>query len=327
MPDFFPVAFSVLESKALLQALNEKYPMKIDVCHLWQAGVNSVYLLKTAQGLMYLRIGNAGWRTKKDYEEEIYIINSLHDHGIPAVTPVADRSGGFLWALQAPEGLRYAVVFREAKKTPGGDPLKKTYNMGKLAAQLHNTADEENFSLSRIPIDFFQMVSHPFESLAVFEERRADLAPLKTAAEALWAYIEDKLPRKKPYYGYCHGDMHPGNIFFDGEQPQIFDFDCMGYGYRAYDICIFLWNMSINDVNYVDSDEWRKYLEGYNSVRCLDTNELSCIPAFAALRHIWLMGFHVGGTAYNLSWSNFNDKYFSLHINQFKLWYHRVFPE
>jgi hypothetical protein len=35
--------------------------------------------------------------------------------------------------------------------------------------------------------------------------------------------------------------------YFTGDEPVIFDFDCMGYGWRAYDICVYAHNESFLD--------------------------------------------------------------------------------
>lgn len=42
------------------------------------------------------------------------------------------------------------------------------------------------------------------------------------------------LQAENPYYCFCHGDIHRGNVFFCDTTPRIFDFDCMGKGYRMY---------------------------------------------------------------------------------------------
>jgi Ser/Thr protein kinase RdoA (MazF antagonist) len=158
------------------------------------------------------------------------------------------------------------------------------------------------------------------------KNRQEDYKFLQTSSQSLWKFIKDRLVEEPPNYGYCHGDMHSGNVFFDGEQPKIFDFDCMGYGYRAYDICIIVWNETFSKDDYIETDEWKKYIEGYSSVRKLLANELSCIPAFAALRHLWHMGLHLDTTDINNNWSWLNDNYFNQQISKYKLWYNRVFP-
>jgi Ser/Thr protein kinase RdoA (MazF antagonist) len=59
--------------------------------------------------------------------------------------------------------------------------------------------------------------------------------------------INDLLPRKKPEYGNCHGDHHGYNVNIDKNGTMtVFDFDCYGYGWRAYDISVFLWNRSFD---------------------------------------------------------------------------------
>jgi Ser/Thr protein kinase RdoA (MazF antagonist) len=48
------------------------------------------------------------------------------------------------------------------------------------------------------------------------------------------------------FYGWYHGDVHAKNVCFKNNVPTIFDFVCMGYGWRAYDICVFAWYETFN---------------------------------------------------------------------------------
>jgi Ser/Thr protein kinase RdoA (MazF antagonist) len=328
MSDFYPVVCSYLDPKALLCSINERYEMKTETCQLWNSGVNAVYKLCTDMGILYLRVSHAARYSRKDYEEEVYIINLLHKQDVPAMTPIADKNSEYIWEIHAPEGTRYAIIFHEAKNAASGSSINQLYNIGVTAAKFHRVADEMNFTVSREPILWHQLSEHPIEMLAEpLRERQADIELLKTCSKELQNFIETKIPKKEPYYGFCHGDMHNGNVFFYGEDPQIFDFDCMGYGYRAYDICIFAWSKTFGQEDYIKSDEWKKYLEGYSSIRKLEEAELSCISALAALRQIWLMGLHLDGTKINSEWAWLNDGYFDFHIKIFKLWYYRTFPE
>lgn len=324
--DIFPVQSSQLDTKALLKAMNERYEVNVENCRLWNPGVNDVYILWTNIGTLYLRVSHAARYSQNDYEEEIFIINTLHKFGIPAATPIADKNDNYLWEIHAPEGTRYAVLFHEARHTTTDRRENQLYNMGVMAAKIHEISDEQKFNVSREPIEWHQLVEHPLERIIEsFVERQADYEFLKTSSKSLWEFIERKLPKKAPYYGYCHGDMHGGNVIFDGDKPQIIDFDCMGYGYRAYDICIYAWNETFGHEDYIDSEEWKKYIDGYCNVRELEEAELSCIPAFAALRHIWLIGLHLDGTDINNPWSWMDDNYFNHQIKMYKLWYNRAF--
>jgi Ser/Thr protein kinase RdoA (MazF antagonist) len=130
---------------------------------------------------------------------------------------------------------------------------------------------------------------------------------------------------EKPYYGFCHGDIQPSNINYIEERPIIFDFDCMGNGWRAHDISVFVWNNTLINEKYVESEAWKAFLDGYNSVRLLTENELLCINAFGALRALWVMGVHSNLRERNIGCMGFNENYYNFFINNFKLWYNKVF--
>jgi len=321
----FPVQSSLLDPKVLLTALNDRYDIKIKTCRLWSNSVNDVYTLCTEIGTLYLRISQAKRYSRIDFEEELHIIITLHKNGVSACTPIAARNNEYIWEINAPEGTRYAVLFNEAKYTFSGERQIQLYNLGVMLATLHTVADEQQFKVSREPLLFYQLAAHPLEMLKEpLINRQEDYVFLQTSSETLWKFIKERLKEETPYYGYCHGDMHSGNVIFDGERPQIFDFDCMGYGYRAYDICIFIWNEIFGKEGYIAPDEWVKYIEGYSSIRKLSEHELSCIPAFAALRQLWLMGLHLDATSTNNNWSDFNNDYFNFQISKFKMWFDRV---
>ena len=154
-------------------------------------------------------------------------------------------------------------------------------------------------------------------------DREQDFSFLKESAEKLAGYIKGKLPETAPVYGFCHGDVHSGNVFFAGDKPTLFDLDCMGYGWRAYDICVYAWNETFLDENYIEGSVWKKYLEGYESVRPLSAEEKETIPAFAALRQLWLMGLHADVMDRNAGCCWYQDDYFDSQIKMFRLWLDR----
>jgi len=322
---FFPVRYSQLNPNAIKNELAKRYSLEQPLsCRIFDYGLNDIYIVKTGNGIYYLRISLTDMHEKHDYEEETFIINTLCKNGIHAAAPVCCRDGSIVWEINAPEGIRYAVLFTEAKKSPSEDNVRKGYNLGSELARIHKVADENDFTVSRAPIDLVQLAEKPLKMIQPFlSHRPADYDFLCSTAEKLCRYVEENFSYEKPYYGYCHGDIHGGNVFFDCDEPQIFDFDCMGYGWRTYDICVFAWNETFSDEKYIETDAWKAFLDGYNSVRKLSEKELNSISTFAALREIWLMGLHAGMMDRNAGCSWYNDGYFDYHIKIIQLWYNR----
>ncbi len=321
----FPVRYSQLDPRALRLELQKRYDIdEILSCQLYDYGLNDIYIVKSEEFICYLRISLTGTHEKHDYEEEVSIINTLCNNNIKVASPVICKDGSYVWEINAPEGMRYAVLFEEARNTPSNDEVKKAYNLGRLLAQLHEISDESEFVVSRKPIDLDCLASDPLILIYPYlKHRHDDYCFLKNAAEKLCNFINENLSYEKPYYGFCHGDIHSGNVFFDNDNPKVFDFDCMGYGWRSYDICVFAWNETGRDKEYIEKEPWKAFLEGYNGIRKLSEIELSAINAFAALRELWLMGLHADVMERNAGCCWYNDGYFDFRIGLFKLWYNR----
>ncbi len=323
---YFPVRYSQLDPDVLRDELVKRYELEEPVsCKVFTSGLNDIYIVQTEKENYYLRVSLAGIHKRQDYEEEIFVINSLFQNGIRVATPVPCRDASFLWEIIAPEGKRFAILFTEAKKAPSDDNIKKSYNLGRMLAQIHTIADENNFKVSRAPIDLIHLAKKPLEMIYPhLAHRLPDFEYLSNATNELCKYVEENLSTEKPYYGYCHGDIHTENVLFEGDEPNVFDFDCMGYGWRAYDICVYAWDNTLNDENYTDKEPWLSFLDGYNAIRKLSDIELLSIPVFAALREIWLMGLHAKVIKRNAGCSWYNDSYFDRGISIFKLWYEKV---
>ncbi|MDF2538444.1 MAG: aminoglycoside phosphotransferase [Herbinix sp.] len=326
---YFPVRYSQLKPEALKNELIKRYELEEPLsCRYFDDGLNAIYKVNAGEKVYYLRISLTGVHEKCDYEEEIFIINTLYKNSLRVAAPVIDKDGSYVWEIPAPEGKRYVVLFEEAKNVPSEDHIKKSYNLGQMLAKLHTISDEHNFKVSRTPIDLIQLAEKPLKLIHPYLVHRPDdYEYLRSSAEKLCGHISNNLNRNKPVYGYCHGDIHSGNVFFEGNNPTIFDFDCMGYGWRIYDISIFVWNETASDEKYIEKEPWKSFLEGYNSVRKLSDIELSSLPAFAALRELWLMGLHADVMELNAGCCWYNDDYFDYRMGLFKLWYHRFINE
>lgn len=323
----FQVRYSQIHQDALKDELIKRYEFNEPIsCRFFDFGMNDIYVVKSGGEVYYLRISLIGIHEQKDYEEEILIINLLNEDGISVVTPVCCKDGNYVWLIDAPEGERYVVLFKEVKQESSDDNVKKSYNLGQMLANMHAVADKNNFTLNRTPIDLVQLAKKPLNMLKPFLEHRPDdIKIIENIAKELCQYVDSKLSMKKPYYGFCHGDIHTGNVYFTGDMPKIFDFDCMGFGWRSYDICVYAWNKTYGEEKYIDGEEWKAYLEGYNSIRQLSEDELASINVFYALRELWIMGLHADVMGKNAGCSWYNDGYFNYHIGILKLWYQRAF--
>ena len=321
------VRYSQISPEIIRNEIIKRYYFNNTVsCIFYRMGMNDIYLINNDNKKYYLRVSLANVYKYTDYKEEAFIVDSLYKNNINVAYPIECKDGNFVWTIDAPEGERYAILFSEAKNKPSQDIQKGIYNLGTMIAKIHSVADDKSYVISRPSIDLIQLVDEPISLIKKhFVNRMDDFEYLKNSTKKLGEFINDTLPTKKPYYGFCHGDIHLMNVNFDDEKPTIYDFDCMGNGWRSHDIAVFLFNHSLGNENYKESSEWKLFLNGYNSIRMLEENEVKALSAFCALRNTWVMGVHTKLSDKNMGCQMFNDNYFNFFINNFKMWFNRTF--
>ncbi len=309
----FPIQRSVLSTQALAEGVLSRYEFGENVtCHLLTRGLNDSYLvtaaptaapdptttvIKTAASRKaILRVYTGGWRTPAQIEAEIALLDLLAAHDIAAPTAIKGKDGTTLQALNAPEGTRHAVLFSYLEGAPAHRfTTRQCTAWGKLLARFHALVDKKGATYDRPRFDLAALVDEPLARLEGFSPYAAyseDIAYLKQVAAMLKTEAL-RLPTTAPAWGFCHGDVNLSNVLFteDGA-PQLIDFDLCGYGWRVYDIATVIWAFVVDESTiYKGRQNVRDaFLAGYQSVRKLSKAELSALPFFVLLRHLWLLG-------------------------------------
>lgn len=316
----FPATYSILSIAALVTDVLPDFNIgEIADCRFFSGGFNDTYRIKTIQGVVYyLRIYRSRWRSLPDILYELDALNHLHHKGFAAARPLPRRDGSLYRELTAPEGGRYAVLFSEA---PGklfsydNQPEKMAFRYGQAVAQLHNAAADFTSPHQRFHIDLDLLIDAPLHNIAPFLLHRPDE----------WAYLQRfaadlrqrivQLPASDLEQGFCHGDLQSehANVDADGTLT-FFDFDCGGYGYRAYDLAVFRWCSRLTGQEAV---WWEPYLRGYRTMRPLCELDAQAIPLFVGARYIWHMGVHTQN-AYDWGCGWLNDEYFDKKLNNLR---------
>lgn len=322
----FPAQTTTLSSTAFATRLLPRYGFgRTATCRFLHKGLNDTYVVRARGRDYYLRVYRAGWRTWQEIGEEVVLLNHLHRRGVPVSRPVCRRDGKYITRVHAPEGVRYAVLFTGA---PGAKHVQMTPQqsalLGHTAALLHEQTDRQRRTYARYEIDLAHLHNTPLAALRpFFRHRPQDLAYLERVGAACAAALIG-LPCDAPAYGICHGDLHAGNVHFAGrDRLTLFDFDLCGYGWRAYDIAVFLWSRHLAHPQPAERPRreraWHAFLRAYTHRRPLSQLELAAIPHFGALRHIWLLGLESDMTKI---WGSLwlDDKYIARGVNFLKRW-------
>jgi Ser/Thr protein kinase RdoA (MazF antagonist) len=196
------------------------------------------------------------------------------------------------------------------------EPLAEAY--GAAAAAIHGAADGFDGPRRRPPLDLDELLERPLGRVAsMFVHRPDDVSYMMELGDRLRRRIDDAAGLEA---GFCHGDLHGGNAGEDRGSFTFYDFDCCGWGYRAYDLAVFPWAFAVSEAAPERIEAMgRAFLTGYARHRRPGAIDIAAIPAFVAIRDIWLMGLHIGlGDRFGWGW--INDRYFDHHLKVLRAW-------
>jgi Ser/Thr protein kinase RdoA (MazF antagonist) len=319
----FPTRDSNLDADALARQVLAHYSIgEITRCRFHARGLNDTYKVETKNGKSYfLRIYRAGWRTREQIEAELAVLQHLARCDVSVSAPVIRTDAALLTPLDCAEGERSAVLFTAA---PGEEVDFKSFTQdqagryGEAAAAIHRATDGVAENFQRAALDLDLLLNEPLSFIEpVIAHRPDDLAYVADLADQLRGNVENAAGLEK---GFCHGDLHGHNAGYADETFTVYDFDCCGWGYRAYDLCVFPWAFAIGDHPQERIESMgRAYLAGYLRHRAVKSVDIAAIPTFVAIRQIWLTGLHVA-LADRFGWRFLNDQYFDRQLRVLRNW-------
>ena len=114
-----------------------------------------------------------------------------------------------------------------------------------------------------------------------------DVGRFEAIADRIWSVVE-RLP-----LGFCHGDLHCGNMFLRDGRVVMYDFDACALRSAAYDaatMCDATDYFSLKMENFTDGidktrENLREYLSGFRRAFDMSDEAEAAVPAFIAVRH------------------------------------------
>src|SRR5687767_725603 len=112
----FPVINSTLSATHVGELIEEKYKFSSHTtCKLFRTGINHSYIVSTEDKKFVFRIYSLNWRSLVEIAEEIRLLNLLKENDLAVSHPIKDQNANYIQSLQAPEGVRYGVLFSFAE--------------------------------------------------------------------------------------------------------------------------------------------------------------------------------------------------------------------
>lgn len=316
----FPVTTSTLCAKALGQFITETYGLNENAtCQLFRTGINHTYFITDKNTKYALRLYFYNWRPKSQIEEEIKLLHLLKENNISISFPLADKKGHFIQDINAPEGIRHAVLFSFAE----GEKIRfmdtaSCFSIGSLMAKIHSTT--ANKSIDRINYDLKTLVQIPYEyTKQHFPEKLVEMEFIKNHSKKISKSFE-KINSSEFQKGIVHMDIWYDNMSVTSKkEATIFDFDFCGNGLLIFDVAYFCKQLFHIEIN-IDQYELKvqSFLKGYQSKRKLSEEEIKLIPDAAAA--IWI--FYLGVQSQRFDWSNIflTENYLRMYIGKMKSW-------
>ena len=323
----FPVLDSILSPDHLAVFVKEKYGLGVNTaCRVLRTGINHSYLIVDQEAKHVLRVYSYQWRTKKAIAEELRMLNLLKQNGVSVSYPIKDREGEFIQKIEAPEGLRYAVIFSYAK----GDKVRnlsetQCNTIGNWMARMHQVSYHE--TVDRITYNAETLTQLPYqEAKARFPESMEEMQFVKKAGSYLTAAF-CQLDSSELRTGAVHLDLWYDNMNIDAEEGlTVFDFDFCGNGWLLLDIAY-----CVMQLFHTEPERTRfeakadAFFKGYEGITPISKAEKDLIPMAGVA--IWIFYLGVQNQRFN-NWSNIflSPNYLKHYIGMIQSWmtYHEL---
>ncbi|MFC6750009.1 phosphotransferase enzyme family protein [Deinococcus aquaticus] len=290
----FPALHSVLDPAALSAWLAGSFGCAPPEVTFLRRGLNDTYRVDgLPAGGAILRVYRCGWRTPADAAWEDALTLRAASAGVGAARVIPHPDGARVLTLNAPEGPRLAALFGRVEGREPQPTQEDAARFGRAAAALH-AAGEGLPAAGRFALDLAHLIDGPVARVLPLLAGEPELArEIQAAAgrtRAALEALEGQLTRVS-----CHGDLHGGNALVDGGgELHLFDFDCGGPGFAAYDLAVYGWDHALNSAPDDDTPwtVWAAFLEAYRAARPLTAADGAALGPFGVARALWFMGLY-----------------------------------
>lgn len=271
-----------MDNEMILDTLHDYYAIEIKSIKFLRTGGCTSYIVFGKEKKYLLKIINNAFMDTIQQSVDIMRYLELHEFPVPKIINTADGQS-ILHVLNRDSKYLFIMYEFIDGKEPKID--EKAKDIGELIGRFHAimqnytgnlTVREKPFFIDRY-INIIKAKGYPKSKT----ERYIELG------NELWEKVKD-LP-----YGYCHGDLHRGNLLITLENKlYILDFDTSCYAPRMFDIMVMWDTTSYFDFDPKDIDSttliFNQFLDGYSKYISLLDSEVKSFYDFIAIRHYQL---------------------------------------
>lgn len=240
-----------------------------------------------------LRVHRPNYHTREEIASELAWIEALRDADVvdtPALIPT--QSGALITAFQDGAETRHVVAFAfmEGSEPDADAGLVPGFaTLGEISARLHQHTEtwQSPPGFTRKTWDF-ETAFGPTPHWGLWRDA---LGLTPEGAAVLQAALDRLAARLETYgktagrYGLIHADLRLANLLARADGLGVIDFDDCGYSWCMYD---FAAAISFLELDPIVPDLQAAWLEGYQKVRALSSEDIAMLPDFILFRRILL---------------------------------------
>jgi Ser/Thr protein kinase RdoA (MazF antagonist) len=266
---------------------------------------NMTFRIDAGQRAFALRVHQANYRTDAQIRSELDFMSYLDSQGVrtPRVVPTTAGSPLAIANVEQVGEPRQCDLFEwidgrplrqtgEAFSTPLEELTKSYFEVGQIAASIHNAAERWDRPLG------FDRPAWDCEGLFGPSAHLGDFRLLTDVTEAqrqmlldLAARLTEKLSefgQAPDRYGLSHGDFLAENVFVCEDGIRLLDFDDAGDAWYLFDLVTAVFDL-------VEAPSFEPCLSaliaGYRQTRSLPDEHLAMVPAFVLARVLSYLGW------------------------------------
>lgn len=267
----------------LINKINSTYHLNIQHIELLREMIGKVYILHSRENMYVLKIYQS-FKTN-DALQTVQILDYLNANSFPSVSIIRTEQNDSHIILSQQDSCCAGILYDYVEgTTPEG--LVETESIAEHVGELHNLMVGYPHKLTnRTKIEY---IDDYFSIMRELDFQSEKILELEQYGNELWERIT-KLPK-----GFCHGDLHTGNMIRNSRGDYVLlDFDEASGDYPSMDVAYMSDDTNFNQFHESMYDKcmrlYERFYSGYSRVRTLSDNEFYAVFDFIAIRHFQII--------------------------------------
>jgi Ser/Thr protein kinase RdoA (MazF antagonist) len=262
----------------LLEQLIIQFERKFDSIELLRDMIGQVYIVKSDRQRYILKVFRKEHTSAAIQSANVMMFLKKSNFTVPEI--ILTTSGSCYFLLEDDQRVAILYMYIEGSEPERAQHLE---TIGNLVGNMRKTMEQYNGELHRKDEKFYIE-----RYISILEQKKVEeVDEFAEYGKLIWNRVKG-LP-----VGFCHGDMHIGNMILTNSTITVFDFDACGTEHPIYDIATLC-----DGTNYFDlsksnfelgvrrtKENVDVFLQGYTKYYGVTEKEIRAVYDYIAIRH------------------------------------------